>query len=193
MKSTSKTPDHFEELHDRIVRSLMKRFEMRVITNVWRGDYVECMIAQVLGKDWTLPWEKGEDWASWDIKHRNGAKIEVKQSSARQTWDRDPIAPHRSPSFDIAPRTGYFESGSKWVEKPGRPADVYVFAWHGERASEITNHTNPDQWRFYVVAARDLPENQKTIGLSALKKLASSCGISDLKRTVEDKLDTLRL
>ena len=179
------------DLHLRIVKTLMKRFEMPVMNNVWRGDYVECMIALVLGEDWFLPWEKGKDWASWDIEHRNGAKIEVKQSSARQSWDREPLAPRRSPSFDIAPRTGYFENGIEWVELLGRPADVYVFAWHGERAAEITNHIDPNQWRFYVVAAMDLPENQKTIGLNALQKFATCCGISNLKFTVEIKLSKI--
>ena len=194
MMSNSKTTDRIAELHARIVKSLTKRIDMRVMSNDWRGHYVECMIAMVLGEDWTLPWEKGEDWASWDIEHKKGAKIEVKQSSARQTWHRDHLAPRKPPSFDIAPRSGYWtDRGNKWVDSPGRPADIYIMAWHGERDAGIANHTDPEQWRFYVVATRDLPENQKTMGLRSLKKISSVCDISDLKRTVEDKLDTLRL
>ncbi len=162
------------------------------MTNSWRGDYMECMIALVLGDDWILPWENGEDWASWDIEHRNGARIEVKQSAARQTWHLDYMAPHRYPNFDIAPRTGYWtERGNRWVDSPGRSADIYIIAWHDERAVDIANHTDPGQWRFYVVASRDLPENQKTIGLRTLKKLSDCCAISDLKSQVANKLSEI--
>ena len=44
------------------------------------------MVAALLGADWALMWILGDDWAPWDIEHRSGAKIEIKQSAARQFW-----------------------------------------------------------------------------------------------------------
>ena len=55
-----------------------------------------------------------------------------------------------------------------WIDSPGRLADIYVFAWHG-RDDDCANHTDPGQWLFFAVAERDLPKNQKSIGLGRLK------------------------
>ncbi|MYB15451.1 MAG: hypothetical protein F4X41_00225 [Chloroflexi bacterium] len=153
--------------------------------NVYRGDYVECMVAHALGHDWQLTWINGWNWAVWDIEHRTGVRVEVKQSSARQSWDRAAEAPDRQAiaRFDIAPRTGYWlKNGGDWIpfQSPSRPADVYVFAWHGERRREFADQSDPAQWRFFVVAESELPCLQKTIGLQVLKRSYSSCRIGEL-------------
>ena len=68
----------------------------------------------------------------------------------------------------------------------GRPADLYVFAWHDECRDGYANHRNADQWLFFVVAEQDLPKNQKSIGLTRLKAIVSPCHIADIKRAVEN-------
>ena len=88
-------------LHKDIMRQLKSQFKKPVMNNVYRSDYVECLIALKLGTDWKLTW----DWAPWDCENKsNKAQLEVKQSAARQTWDREPVARKRSPSFDIGHR-----------------------------------------------------------------------------------------
>ena len=71
------------------------------------------MVALALGPEWKLPCEHRWDWAPWDIEHESGARIEVKQSAVRQTWDREEVAERRNPSFNIALRKGIFNSGWK--------------------------------------------------------------------------------
>ena len=172
-------------LHARIRASLIDRFDAPVMNNVYRGDYVECMIALTLGSDWALTWQRGWDWAPWDCEHDEGARLEIKQSAARQSWDADSMARPRSPAFDIAPRTGRFNrDGSEWIDAPGRPADVYVFAWHGERKRGVADHRDPQQWLFFVVPEPELPEGQKRIGLKGLRKIASPCRLSGLRSAV---------
>ena len=84
-------------------------------------------------------------------------------------------------SFDIAPRTGYWsDGGSKWVEQPGRPADIYIFAWHPVTEEQTADHRDPDQWEFYVVPEAELPPRQKTIALSRLSKHWAPVKIDDL-------------
>lgn len=164
----------------------MRRYDTLVMSNVYRADYVECLVVHALGTDWWLTWERGWDWAAWDIQHTSGARLEVKQAAARQSWDREERAPYRSPRFDVAPRTGYWtEDGSRWVDSPGRPADIYVFAWHDERREGYANHSDPCQWLFFVVAEQRLPKNRKSIGLTGLRAIVSPCRIADLKHVVE--------
>jgi hypothetical protein len=106
----------------------------------------------------------------------------VKQSAARQSWSsaakRRPV-----PRFDIAERTGYWESGTTWIASPGRFADLYVFAYH-PIAHEGADHRNPDQWVFYVVPTRSLP-NTKTASLPTIEQLSPRIRISDLACSVE--------
>ena len=149
-------------LHRRILATLMRQYDKPIMNNVYRGDYVECLVVFTLGTDWWLTWSHGWDWAAWDCQHTSGARLEVKQSAARQSWDRETPARRRAPQFDIAPRTGYWtQDGSRWVNSSGRPADLYVFAWHGERRDGYADHRDPDQWLFFVVAEQDLPRESK--------------------------------
>lgn len=164
---------------------LRQRYDGPIMNNVCRGDYVECMIGFALGGDWRLTWMDGWDWAAWDCEHRrSGARLEIKQAAARQTWDKGRTRRQRTPAFDIAPRSGFWTREGVWIDSPGRLADIYVFAWHG-RDDDRANHTDPGQWLFFAVAERDLPKNQKSIGLGRLKGIAAPCGVADLRIAVE--------
>lgn len=182
---------HSLDLHRSIKDMLMHRFEQRIINNVYRADYIECLVAVTLGPAWSLTWARGRDWAPWDCQHSRGARLEVKQAAARQTWDRGTRGRRRSPSFDIAPRTGYWtEDENRWIDCLGRPADIHVFAWHGEHRDGYADHRDANQWTFFVIAEQDLPENQKSIGLTSLEARVSPCGVEDLRRAVAGVLPT---
>lgn len=105
---------------------LIRRYDRRVMNNIERGHYVEHMAALALGNDWKSTW----DWANWDCQHKiSETRIEIKQSAARQPWDRETLSRRRNPSFDIAPRKGHWtEAESRWVNSPGRFAHIYIFA-----------------------------------------------------------------
>lgn len=173
-------------VHQRILKTLRKRYDTPVMNNTHRAEYVECLVAFTLGSDWQLM----RDWEGWDCQHTSGTRLEVKQSAARQSWDRETLAPRRHVRFDMAPRTRYWteQEGGRWVDlnPPGRPADLYVFAWHDERRDEYADHRKVDQWRFFVVAESGLPRNQKSIGLTGLRSIASPFRIGDLKRAVRN-------
>ena len=174
-------------LQRRILATLMHRYDTPVINNIYRADYVECLVAFTLGTDWWLTWTHGWDWAPWDCQHTSGTRLEVKQAAARQSWDREASARRRAPCFDIAPRIGYWtQDESRWVNAPGHPADLYVFAWHDERRDGYADHRDANQWLFFVLAEQDLPKNRNHIGLTGLKAIVSPCRIADLKRAVEN-------
>ncbi len=174
-------------LHQRVQNVLMGRYDVPVMNNTDRATYIECLVALTLGTDWQLTWRGGWEWASWDCQHLSGARLEVKHAAARQAWDWERVHGDRVPRFDIAPRKGYWtRDGSVWVATPGRLADLYVFAWHGESRCGYTDQRNADQWLFFVVDEHYLPKNQKSIGLKRLEAIVSPCRVTGLKRAVED-------
>jgi hypothetical protein len=159
-----------KEIIDQIVEEL---YSQRILSNLTRPLYVEKLVARLLKGDWR---HVGSDWSGWDLENsKTHIRIEVKQSAARQTWTDGPTRSGKptKPIFDIAERTGYFANGgSEWVETKGRPADLYIFAWHpGFEPLDAVDHTDPEQWDFYLVPEQRLPPGQKSIGLASLKKL----------------------
>ena len=169
---------------------MQRVYEQRIIGNVERGTYVECLIELAL-RERHPAWRLTEPWTSWDIENgRTRARIEVKQSAALAPWDRracptcgsltewDPRRPSRSPTFSIKQRL----------------ADLYVFAWHPEEDPDIADHRRPEQWTFFVVAERSLPKDQKEISFSVLTRLADveSCDYGALAATVIHVLESLQ-
>ncbi len=176
-------------VHRLVSERLVERvYDRALIGNVERGGYVECMIELALSEV-LPPWTLTATWDAWDLEQREtGARIEVKQSAALQTW----TGPQRSsatPSFDIAARSGYYPNGgSDWLalEQPQRFADVYIMAWHGATDADLVDHRLPDQWEFYVVCSDDLPAGQKTISLNPLRELATEpCSFDELAERVQ--------
>ena len=164
---------------------LLGPYDKPVMNNTHRAHFVECLIALALGEQWQLTWQHDWDWAAWDLENQSGVRLEVKQAAARQSWDRPPGPPPRIPRFDIAPREGYWpRDGSEWKRCPGRHADIYVFAWHGEAEPGLCDQRKAKQWVFYVVREQDLPRDQKSIGLAALQKLVAPCRTGQLKKAV---------
>jgi hypothetical protein len=152
------------------LRLAAKLFDQRLIQNQYRSAYIEAMIEPHLKPDgWRYV---GDDWRGWDFEcgERLEDRLEVKQSAAHQTWSEADNVRTRG-IFDIAARTGYF-SGSKFIQMSGRCAGTYVFAWNPVYGAD-TDHRDPNQWEFYVVSASLLPEGQRTISLSKIKRLVA--------------------
>lgn len=183
-----------EDLYQRAIKCVTRDFfEPRVISNLIRPILIERMIELLLGEGWKYV---GEDWSGWDIEHEKSKfRIEVKQSAARQTWtDRKSLGGRLTKgSFDIRPRTGYFGEEAEFVEMPGRPAHLYIFAWQGIGDKNVVDHRDITQWEFYLIAAKDLPSTQKTIGLPSLQRRCRSVRYDSLLAAVQTKMDELEL
>ena len=168
--------------------TVFARYDRRVMNNIHRADYVECLVATLLGPAWTLPWTSAYDWAPWDLEHVSGARIEVKQAAARQPWHQGESVQARPPRFDIAPRGGYWTLDSTWVEQPGRLADIYIFAWHPETRERIVDHREPEQWTFFVLRTETVPAAQRSISLARVERLARTVRAESLPPTVKQML-----
>lgn len=170
----------------------------KILSNLTRPLYVERLLVRLLKGRWQYV---GGDWSGWDLEETtSNLRIEVKQSAARQTWTDGPfrVGKPTKPIFDIRERTGYYENGgSRWVDGLGRPADLYIFAWHpGFAPKEYVDHTDPEQWEFYLLPERRLPTKQRTIGLNGLKKLnpiyAQHDSVADAVQALGSNLQPLK-
>ncbi|BDI61877.1 hypothetical protein [Qipengyuania nanhaisediminis] len=164
-------------------RLMSALFDAPLVNNAFRGTLVEAMLAQVLELEWQ--WCSA-DWASHDFENADGLKLEVKQSTALQSWHEPGLRPNRG-RFDIKARTGRYE-GARWIEAPGRAAQIYVFAWHGITDPLRADHRDPSQWQFHAVKAVDLPE-QKSIALSRVAALVEPCSINEIAARVRSLID----
>lgn len=168
---------------DDIVRKATEvTFDKPLVTNVFRSVLVEAIVAAALPEwDWC-----SRDYASWDFRHRDSTRLEVKQSAARQTW----FAGQGSrASWDIRPRTGYWGKFG-WVAKQGRHTHVYVFAHH-PILSKKADHRDARQWQFYVVETSKLPD-QKSISEAGVTGLAEPVGFEGLAARVEALRGSIR-
>ncbi|GLT01135.1 hypothetical protein GCM10007897_25260 [Sphingobium jiangsuense] len=147
-------------------------FGKPLVTNVLRGHVAEAIIALALEPEWR--WSSA-DYAGWDFERSDGLRLEVKQSAAMQSWSTG--KPSKA-IFDVAARTGYWESGTRWIAQPGRPAHLYVFAHHCTYGDDA-DHRDPTQWQFYVVPSQALPDVKK-LGLATISTLTSAVPVTAL-------------
>ena len=168
------------QITDLVMRRVAEHvYDRPLINNVERADYVECLVELIM-QSADPRWRLTETWDAWDVEHPAGARVEVKQSSALQSWS-GPLSgrTEASPRFDISIRDrdwlrcalGEYHN---FPSEGRRSADVYVFAWHGEPDKAFADHRTASQWEFLVVAESELPA-QRSIGLNPLRKLARPC------------------
>lgn len=150
-------------------------FGKPLVTNVYRSVIVEAIVDAAL-PEWNWC---SVDYAAYDFE-RAGVRLEVKQTAVRQSWSAGRLS---KPSWDIASRTGYFTDGTLWTPFLGRNADLYVLGLHPVE-DDTADHCDPLQWRFYVIAAQDLPD-QKRIGQAAASRLSDQFGFHDLHSAVD--------
>ena len=140
-----------------------------LISNTQRGILAEFIVKQALGDESNVR----IGWDAYDITTANGVKVEVKSASYIQSWFQKELS---KISFDIAPKNAW-DSATNTVSKiKVRSADLYVFAILNHKDQKTINPLNLDQWLFYVLKTSVLNEKcpeQKTIGLSSLKKLGA--------------------
>jgi hypothetical protein len=148
-----------------------------LMSNRERGILGEFLVATALG----LGKEPRIEWNGYELKYSD-LKIEIKTSSAKQSWPQSKPSPIR---FDIAPQSYSWDSATDTTDyQVKRHADVYVFCeLHGD------DPLDTDGWRFYVVSTMVLNQrlpNQKSIGVKPLINLHPTVSIyADLRQNIE--------
>ncbi len=153
-------------------------FDRPLIVNTMRAVIAEAIIDAYLPDGWE--WCSA-DYAAYDFVHKDGTKLEVKQSAARQSWASENGKQPR-PAFDVAARKQHWV-GDKVFDFAGRHADIYVFCFHPV-TSDDADHREPEQWEFYVLPTTALPD-QKTLSLSRVKALTAGLNCYSFAERVE--------
>ena len=164
-------------MFEAIFARIRRMYDTPHMQNSLRGQWVEAMIAEILGPSWR---HTGGDWAAWDFEREDGLRLEVKQSAQRQSWGKSTSAPR----FGIAAAQGHYPDGKTYLPNAlgMRFADIYVFAWHDGDDQRV-----PSQWQFYVIRGDRLPAGQKSIGLRAVQRMAGAVRADQLLNEI-DKL-----
>ena len=148
-----------------------------LMSNRERGILGEFLVATALG----LETEPRLEWNGYDLKY-SGLKIEIKTSSAKQSWPQSKPSPIR---FDIAPQSYSWDAATDITDyEVKRHANVYVFCeLHGD------DPLDTDGWTFYVVSTAVLNQwlpNQKSIGVKPLMNLHPTVSTyADLEKDIK--------
>jgi len=135
--------------------------------NALRGTIAEYLVACDLGVEDGIRVE----WDAYDMKSKQGVKVEVKSAAYLQSWQQAKLS---SITFGIQPTLGWDSSTNISSTESIRQADVYVFALLHHQDKLTVDPLNVEQWDFYVLPAAILNEQlpaQKSISLVTLLRL----------------------
>ena len=131
--------------------------------NALRGILAEFIVASTID---TLD-NPRDEWDAYDLKTKNGLKIEIKSSAYLQSWEQKELS---KIIFGIQPT---HEDRTKPNEKI-RQSDIYIFCVLSHKDKSSVDPLNLSQWDFYILETKILNEKvktQKSITLSSLLRL----------------------
>lgn len=117
-----------------------------------------------------------DPWAKYDLETTDGIKIEVKSSSAVQSWGQ---RRRSGVMFGCREAVAWDTGTGKYDNDKRRHADVYVFAELFHHDKQTIDPMNLDQWRFYAVATSALEEINPNLSAITLKALEHACAQDD--------------
>lgn len=141
------------------------------VSNATRGCLAEFIVAKAMG----IPTTVREEWAPYDLATAGpkAIKNEMKSAAYLQTWNQKKPS---SITFSIRPARVWNESAGRYLDKPERSADVYVFALLAHLNKVTIDPLDLDQWEFYVLPTEVLSAqktSRTTITLNSLRRLGA--------------------
>ena len=138
-----------------------------LVSNTMRGILAEYIVASALGENHS----HRAEWDAYDIKTKEGIKIEVKSGAFIQTCHQKKLS---SIQFSIRPTKGWDAKTDNRSNTTMRQADIYVFCLLIHKEQDTIDPLNMNQWQFYILSSDALTQSlgtQKTIVLSSLLRL----------------------
>jgi hypothetical protein len=153
-----------------------------LLSNATRGIVAEYLVARALNAD---PEGARDEWAAYDLRTKDGTKIEVKSAAYLQSWYQGKLS---RISFVVPKTRAWNPSTNLLDEQPARQADVYVFALLAHQDRQTVQPLDVSQWVFYVLPTSVLDgrtRSQHSITMPTLCKLCErSVGYYDLRMAV---------
>lgn len=155
-----------------------------LLSNATRGIVAEYLVARALDAD---PEGVRDEWAAYDLRTKDGVRIEVKSAAYLQSWYQGKLS---RVSFVVPKTRAWDPSTNRLDEQPARQADVYVFALLAHRDKQTVQPLDVSQWIFYVLPTSVLDgrtRSQHSITMPTLCKLCErSVGYHELKAAVAE-------
>ena len=92
-----------QALIDCVLSMTRTRFDRPIMNNIHRAEYVECLVAAVLGDEWRLPWVEDRDWAPWDLRHAPRARSSKSSSRPPGRRGMSTTHPHSASPVTTSP------------------------------------------------------------------------------------------
>ncbi len=149
------------------VLSFWKWSSSELLGNALRGVLAEFIVASTID----ILDKPREEWDAYDLKTKNGLKIEIKSSSYLQSWDQTELS---KINFGIQETSDFDYETKKYDKQKKRQSDIYIFCVLSHKDKNSVDPLNLSQWDFYILETKILNEKvkaQKTIALSSLLKL----------------------
>ena len=149
------------------VLSFWKWSSSELLGNALRGILAEFIVASTID----ILDKPREEWDAYDLKTKNGLKIEIKSSSYLQSWEQVKLS---KIIFGIQPTSDWDYSINKRNKEKIRQSDIYIFCVLSHKDKNSVDPLNLSQWDFYILETKILNEKvktQKSITLSSLLKL----------------------
>jgi len=119
-----------------------------LLSNTLRGRLAEFLVASALG----VASGTRIEWDAIDLISPSGVKVEVKSSAYLQSWK----GKLSRITFDIQHKLAWNWDTNSFAINPARTADVYVFCLFEHQDPESVDPTNLNQWRFFILATKEL-------------------------------------
>lgn len=152
-----------------------------LLSNTLRGRFAEFLVSSALG----VASGNRIEWDSIDVVSQSGVKVEVKSSAYLQSWKGKPSRI----TFGIQHKLAWDWDVGSFAANSVRTAEVYVFCLLEHQNPESVDPMNLNQWRFFVLATKELEAKlgqQKTLGFTTLQSLnPREVKYSDLAEAVE--------
>lgn len=154
-----------------------------IVSNATRGIIAEYIVAQAIG---IADGSVREEWAPYDLKTKDGSRIEVKSAAFIQSWRQGSLS---KISFNVPKTRALIGDTNIYSPETKRHADVYVFAILAHKDQSTLDPLNLAQWEFYVLPTYVLDNrkrSQHSITLPSLQKLAGEpISFSGLKEAIK--------
>jgi hypothetical protein len=134
-----------------------------LLGNALRGILAEFIVASTIDQLHS----PREEWDAYDLKTKNGLKIEIKSSSYLQSWEQAELS---KIIFGIQPTHENRINPTEQI----RQSNIYIFCVLAHKDKNSVNPLDLSQWDFYILETSILNmkvKNQKSITLSSLEKL----------------------
>jgi hypothetical protein len=152
-----------------------------ILSNASRGRFAEFIVGTAI--DLKIENLRNE-WDAFDLKTKDGIKIEIKSASYIQSWRQKKFS---TISFSIKEATHMDNIVSMKRSVAKRHADIYVFCLLKHKDQLTIDPLQLDQWEFYVLPTIQLnnyKRSKTSITLPSLQKLTSAVNYDKLKDNI---------